>query len=345
MFSATRCGVILLALMLSLGQIAVAEDRGQTEETPKRFLTVIAENDLYVSGGDRHYTNGVRWSYGFRKGRTSPLLNWLGNLLPLSVGKADREYEVSIGQNIYTPEDIGFPGPIPDDRPFAGWLYADLGVRAQKGNVEEGLALSLGVVGPFSLAEEAQTAIHQITNSIIPEGWDNQLRNEPALLIRYRRSWFVPLWQAHSGGLALDMVPRVGGNLGNVFIDAGTGINWRIGSFLPKRDTPLRIPNGLSGISSRFDYREGRALDWQFLFGGQVRGVARNIFLDGSTFRDSLSVDRLPFQWDAQMGLQLTFKLFSIPTSVALSHVWRSREFAEQIGRNRFGSISVSIAF
>ncbi|MGF1605441.1 MAG: lipid A deacylase LpxR family protein [Rhodothalassiaceae bacterium] len=328
----------LLALALGCLPAAVLA------QTDQQFLTFSADNDLYARAGDRHYTNGLRIAYGFKPGVRSPLLNWLGALTVLDADPARREYEIAVGQNLYTPEDLSIAEPQPLDRPYAAWLYAELGVRVHRPGVEEGLSISLGVVGPAALGEETQRFIHDITNSINPLGWDNQLRNEPALLIRYRRSWFVPLNNASAAGPAIDLVPRLGLDLGNVFTDAGAGVNLRIGSTLPERDMPQRIPLGLSGIASRFEPPAG-GIEWLIFAGAQVRGVAHNIFLDGNSFRDGPAVERRPFQWDATIGAQIVFDLFSIPTQIAVTHVWRSREFEQQIGRNRFGSLTVGFAF
>jgi hypothetical protein len=54
---------------------------------------------------------------------------------------------------MYTPRDITLANPPLDDRPYAGWLYATLGLGVETGRQLDQLALSLGVVGPESLAE------------------------------------------------------------------------------------------------------------------------------------------------------------------------------------------------
>lgn len=310
-----------------------------------RFLALTGENDLFVSGGDRHYTSGVRLGWGFRAGKSGWALNWLGNLTPLTDDPAQREYEFALGQNIFTPEFISIPDPLPFDRPYAGWFYGELSVRAHNPGVEEALSVSVGVIGRAALGERTQRFVHQITNSIEPQGWDNQLLSEPALLLRYRRSWFHPLFNSLGGELQADLVPRAGISLGNVFIDGGLGANLRLGSHLPERDTGLRSPPGLSGNTQRFQVRGTRWLDWRIIAGGQVRLAGRNIFLDGNTFQDSLSVDRRPFQWDAELGVQWVIQPLGLPIMVNATHIWRAREFQEQVGRNRFGSVTFTIGF
>jgi lipid A 3-O-deacylase len=69
------------------------------------------------------------------------------------------------------------------------------------------------------------------------------------------------------------------------------------------------------------DYFDAVALDGEvglyFFAGAQGRAVGRNIFLDGNTFRHSLSVPKKNFVADLQAG-------FSLVWSTALRHSARS---------------------
>jgi hypothetical protein len=75
--------------------------------------------------------------------------------------------------------------------------------------------------------------------------------------------------------------------------------------------------------------------------GVDARGVARNIFLDGNTFRSSASVDRKPFVWDAQFGAAATWGLHRLGFSV----VRRSAEFTTQVKSDKFGQLTYSFAY
>ena len=70
------------------------------------------------------------------------------------------------------------------------------------------------------------------------------------------------------------------------------------------------------------------------------RAVARNIFLDGNTFKDSRSVDKEPFVGDLQWGLVLTWRNFR----VSFTDVFRTREFETQKESEHYGSICLSMA-
>src|SRR3546814_15174227 len=89
---------------------------------------------------------------------------------------------------MYTPDDVALRNPPLDDRPYAGWLYGSVGLIAETGRRLDQLELTLGVVGPASLAEQTQKLIHEITDSQEPRGWDTQLENEPGGVLHYTRS-------------------------------------------------------------------------------------------------------------------------------------------------------------
>ena len=144
-----------------------------------------------------------------------------------------------------------------------------------------------------------QELLHNVTGDPEPLGWRNQLENEPALLLRYRRSWFTPL--VKNQPVNLDLVYRVGLTAGNVVTEAGIGSMLRLGSALFERDIPQRLQPGLSGNGTRFDVRPGRC-NWFIFAGVQGRIIAHNMFLDGNTFADSLSVDRKLLGWETSTG-------------------------------------------
>jgi hypothetical protein len=254
----------------------------------------------------------------------------------------DKQYELALGQNIYTPQVFTDPRPILTDRPYAGWLYGELTVTTHAPGNEEALALNVGIVGPAALAEPAQKFLHDLVDDPEPAGWDHQIDNEPALMLRYRRSWFLPLIQ--DGPVQTDVVPRAGFNLGNVFTDLGAGAVLRLGSYLPEQDLPIRIQPGLSGNGSYGPVRRQR-FDWMVFAEAQGRLVARNIFLDGNTFSDSLSVDRHNFVWDLSTGFTLGLGQFSHPVFISFSVVWRGREFSQQVGTDSFGSALIGFQY
>ncbi len=96
----------------------------------------------------------------------------------------------AVGHSIFTPQDTEAFGPLPDQHPYAGWLYGDYSVLVERdGSVLDMLTVSAGVVGPAALGEEVQNNFHRLINGDRVNGWNNQLRNEPGLTLTYERRW------------------------------------------------------------------------------------------------------------------------------------------------------------
>jgi len=76
----------------------------------------------------------------------------------------------SLGQNIFTPEDTAATQLIPEDRPYAGWLYMGFGMVANQGTKRyDKLELEIGVVGPYAFAEDVQTFWHSLLGLQVPQ--------------------------------------------------------------------------------------------------------------------------------------------------------------------------------
>ncbi|MDX5360078.1 MAG: lipid A deacylase LpxR family protein [Alphaproteobacteria bacterium] len=299
-------------------------------------LSFVLENDLFYNA-DRHYTNGVRASWLSPRRESSSLAVRAARLFPLFPETGAVRTEYALGQNMYTPGDITLANPPADDRPYAGWTYASVGLIAETGSRLDQLAFSLGVVGPASLAAETQRIVHEMTGADDPRGWKTQLRNEPALVLTYQRSWRGYASETFHG-LGIDVTPHAGGALGNVFTYVNAGLTVRFGERLPLDYGPPRIQPSLPG-SGFFVPADG--FSWYLFAGVEGRAVARNIFLDGNTFRDSRSVDKRVLVGDLQYGLAVMWG----GVRLAYTHVMRTKEFEGQDEPSDFGAFSVSLSF
>jgi hypothetical protein len=305
------------------------------------IFSFVLENDLFYDT-DRRYTNGVRLTYLTPKGGEPAWLHDAFLSLPMFNPATDIRVEYGLGQSMYTASDKLQANPPLDDRPYAGWLYGSVGVVA---NTEQGdgrrvldqLQFSLGVVGPASLAHQTQDFIHGIVNSPRAQGWDTQLKNEPALQAIYQRSWqSAPL--TLPAGFAVDATPHAGVALGNVFDFVNTGAMLRFGQNLPVDYGSPRVQPSLPG-SGYFEPVDD--FGW-YLFGGfDGRAVARNIFLDGNTFATSRSVDKRNFVGDAEFGLAIIVH----DVRFSYTHVFRTKEYKTQDVADQFGVFSVSFRF
>lgn len=243
----------------------------------------------------------------------------------------------SLGQSIFTPDDITIRELVPDDRPYAGWLYAGVGLESVGEGFRDNMEINLGVVGPASFAEDVQTTWHEWFGFRRPQGWDNQLRNEPGIQINLERKWRA--WKPDRDDIFdTDMAYHVGVGLGNIITQAAVGMTLRIGHDLRDDYAPPRIRPSLPG-SDHFISRGW--FGWYLFAGVEARAVAHNIFLDGNSFRDSHSVDKKNVVADFQAGVAI----FINRVRLSYTHVLRTKEFDTQDAPAQFGAFSASIKF
>src|SRR5665213_2069390 len=86
------------------------------------FFSITDENDAWSNffgpHQDRHYTHGTKLTLMLRE---HSLTNTVVPLWGIHDAVASRGFV--LGQNMFTPQNILDPKPIPTDRPYAGWLY------------------------------------------------------------------------------------------------------------------------------------------------------------------------------------------------------------------------------
>lgn len=332
-----RLALIAALGFLVLGGRPAAAEEPQRAEDRRGSFSLLVENDAFIAT-DRHYTNGLRASWLSAEDDVPAWGRWLARNMPLIDPGRRLRIGYAVGQSMFTPNDIDVAALQPDERPYAGWLYGEVGLTSETDARMDQIALSLGVVGPLSLAENTQRFWHETFGFQDPKGWDNQLENEPAINLFVERKW-RNLWRhAPLLGLETDVTPHLGGSLGNVFTYAAAGLTVRLGVDLEDDFGPPRIRPSLPG-SAFFTPRSHFA--WYLFAGLEGRAVAHNIFLDGNTFADSHSVDRETWVADVQIGLALLFERVRLTFTV----VERSPEFEGQGDPDRFGAISATARF
>ncbi len=324
---------IMMAIAFLIAGITSASAQSNADRST---LSITWENDRWADT-DRHYTNGIRFSYLSPETSVPAWVTRAAAYLPYTEPTTRYRYSLAFGQSMFTPEDIGVRSLITNDRPYAGWLYGEAGLIALSPGHTDTLTLSLGVVGESALAEPVQETVHVLTDSPDPSGWDNQLKDEPAIMLSYEREW-PALLATDLYVLEADISPRVGGSVGNVFTQAAAGATMRLGFDLQADNHPPRIRPSLAG-SDFFVPADG--LSGYVFTGFEGRAVARNIFLDGNTWKDSHSVDREPWVWSAQAGMVLTYD----DIRLSYSHVFMKEEFKQQTGDTQFGVITLSYSF
>ncbi|MCP1675045.1 hypothetical protein J2T57_002193 [Natronocella acetinitrilica] len=326
-------GLRLATLLAALVWLHTAMAQDPTWGT----LTLEHENDLFA-GEDRYYTSGVRVTWLSPDDRVPGWVRRGSEWVPMFNPDGELKLSYSIGQNMYTASDITLADPPENDRPYAGWLYATVGLGSQTPTRLDRLQLSLGVIGPASLADRTQRQVHRHLDAPQPAGWDTQLRNEPAVLLTYERQWREFAGRT-SDGWGWDFTPYLGGSLGNVFTQLTTGITGRLGWRMMQDWGPPRIQPALPGSGI---FRARSDLGGYVFVSLDGRAVARDIFLDGNSFRNSRSVEKRNLVGEIQVGMVVNV---SRRVRLAYTHVFPSREFRGQTGTQDFGSFSLSAHF
>ena len=343
-----------------------------------RGLTARLENDLFADT-DQNYTNGVAF--------TAVSHDMIGKLRPeclpapvrlqaeliryLNPGfwsDADnpahaQNVVVKFGQAMFTPKDFARTDLITDDRPYAGLLYVGMSWNRRKHETQSEIEMldtreiTLGVIGPMSLARQTQNIIHNIKAIDKFEGWSNQLGNEPALQVALDQKFKTYQGPgAIAPGFSTDLIRSLGLQLGNIETSATVGIEGRVGWNIPNdfgtypirpgaenRPPSVASIHGGDGKISQYLTRPQAGIH---LFGTvETRLVLHDFSLDGNLFQSSHSVTRKPWIAQAAVGLSAQSPLAGRGVKLALMRVWRTREFEEQGPSHAYGSVSLSMDF
>jgi len=274
------------------------------------FNTTIENDVLYDT--DRHYTHGTRFVYMWDKTGKS-----LGSISGLA-----------LGQYMYSPSDISISELMPNDRPYAGWLYLGPIFLARNKNQQDMMELDIGVVGPLAGCEWTQMQIHKLLDCGLPYGWDNQIHNEVGVNLAYQKKF-----RFRYKNFA-DIIPSAGGAWGNVATYADLGCGARVGYNLPDDFGFLKMEPTVR-VTNKSNFRVYGFTD----VGG--RSVVKNIFIDGNTFKDSPRVKKNIFVGDLSVGFGIGYGNLDI----LYSQNTRTKEFEQQEDINRFGTLSISYGF
>ncbi|QDH77803.1 lipid A deacylase LpxR family protein [Echinicola soli] len=182
---------------------------GQTDTGAirKHQFSLRVDNDaLAFSHFDRYYTNGVFFGY-------SHYLSKKGRL------------NVTISQQIYTPERYTSNDIRIYDRPYAGVLYGEVGYQRFINRGWLSGNLLFGKIGPGSKAEDVQVWYHTLFGFPQPRGWKYQIQS--GALANVKLEGAVNVFR--EGKVDFWLQPRIA--LGNYDRSLGITPSFRIGKF------------------------------------------------------------------------------------------------------------------
>lgn len=250
---------------------------------------IVSDNDLYVSPfTDQYYTNGLELFYRYS-----------GNVRSDKVAK--KIWEFRAGQYIYNPQSVRAADINVNDRPFAGYLFAQGGVNTFfKGESLLKVNIQLGIVGPESGAEKAQKFLHRALGYRSVQGWQYQITTTPAAQLNafYSHKIFPQTFYEKT-----DVHLQADGQLGTIWRSLSVGAVARVslrGNLLPLYGSSLYGAQ----LSKDKDYANRNEL---FLyFNPKVQYMDYDATILGSPFNDKSPVTfpLIPFRFNAEAGIK-----------------------------------------
>lgn len=250
---------------------------------PSAFSSVLSftiDNDS-AFGTDHNYTNGFQITYADTV-----------NSQDKAHSESDKIWSISLGQKIWTPSYLGNSTPVPEQRPYAGFLYAIWERATISPSKSHSFSLLTGITGPNSQAENAQRKVHQILLLERPSGWDYQLEEEIIVNLTYEGSALLYKsdklkHKQHEFSIPVRLM------MGNYRSEIATGMMWRRGSSLQHSFSSAKTENEMI---FRPQLVQGNNTG-SFLFaGGETRYRFNDITIDGDTPEGVYPVDIQPIQ-------------------------------------------------
>lgn len=214
----------MLLLLIAVTALATAQKIDNTasfrELSSNSYFRFNYDNDYFASR-DQDYTQG----YNFELVAPGLLQNPINTLL-IQQKKSISKYGISIEHIGFTPFNIKSPSIQSGDRPFAAAIMLKSFAIATDSIHKSRLvsSLNLGLIGPGAFGKEMQVAIHDATGNTIPQGWQNQIKNDA--VVNYELSYEKQLLSYKS---LFSLQSNATLRLGTLFTNATVGFNSTFG--------------------------------------------------------------------------------------------------------------------
>jgi lipid A 3-O-deacylase len=286
---------LITALLLVIAQSSYADTD---------WKSVTFDNDLF-RGSDNGYTNGLYYSWvDINPDENSIWTNFLTQSFNFSLSNKKpivRSSGYTLGQTMITPTDITIKNPDQREIPYSGLLILSNSSLYIYENYADYIGVSIGLVGPASLAGDSQKTIHSATGSTQPQGWNTQINNEIVFTIARKRSWKV--WASDNGNM--ELLTSASLAAGTIQSHAKVSTMFMYGNNLGNSFASSL----LSGSRSSNPISMGGG--W-FVFHSISTGyTANNIALDGNTFERSRSVKYQHKSYSAMTGIAYSWREWS----------------------------------
>jgi len=312
----------------------------QASEWDLKNINFQTENDSDTSN-DEAYSYGSSISLLFlRKDLQDSILH-----IPFTDYKnTDNYISFAYAHQIYTPGEIEFFELLPLDRPYAGYGYIESGLYQSSNNNLKSLNIQIGMVGPSAGMEAIQKVIHKLIGSPKVNGWPNQLKDEVTFQLNYSEKQYYNLDNIFGLNNSSSIIPEYGVNLGNVSTKIYGAALFRYGLNVTKDYGSSQIDNttyNRISLDADYDYKNDNRWRVFLNISAKANLIARNIFLDGNTNKDSHSVDKNNFVMTGSYGISIAYNQYSF--DYIRTHT--SKEYKTQDELYSYGSLLFSYNF
>lgn len=282
----------------------------QSLESQNQQIDLKINNDKFVLQ-DRYYTSGLHFSY--RK-----ILE--NNFLFKQQEHQKLQFNITLGNETYTPSNL-FSFNVNDfDRPYAGWLFLAAELAKIKSKSALFLSVESGVTGEASLSGKLQNAFHELLNIEIPT-WQDEIAFKWLLNLKLKQVYDFPL------GKNVSIQNHTAFSLGSKDVYAKNDVFLFFGKF-SKLQNSYRL-NALDSASSK---------EFFCFVGGGYKYVALNTLIQGSPFndKDPFTTIAEPHVFSLQAGsvlrtkkhlFKLEFNYNTKETPLSESHIYGALTF------------------
>lgn len=318
---------LLLHLLFSIIATAALAQNHSSE------VGAQSDNDSYLGqGSDKYYTDGLFLFYRHAldvKGSASLQNKVLG---------------FELGQKIFNPLGGNVPAARFIDRPFAGYLYAGANLNLlYKNESNLKLGAQIGVVGPASGAETAQTWVHKTFGFYTPTGWEYQIQNDLQLNLsaEYNRllaraNFFIPATKA-------DVTLATYANLGNGFTGAGVGALFRAGKVNQLYNSASTQSTAIADKS----FTPANKHEFFVYYKPMLNVIAYDATVQGSLFKDrdpasmEVTLDPERLMMSNTVGLTYTTPRWVFDAAA----IFRTKDVKQMRSAHQWGSVTVLYRF
>ncbi|MFD0992805.1 lipid A deacylase LpxR family protein [Tenacibaculum geojense] len=257
-------------------------------------FSFVNDNDLYVSTHfDRYYTNGMFFTYRYLSENHSKKT-------------VKKIYELSIGQEMYTPFKAVVQSVSLHDRPFAGHLFGSFSIAKFKQNSSfTKTTFQAGILGKNAFARELMEIIHNIYGFEEAVGWDYQIKDAISLGINFNYTKNLNVNNDY-----FDINWSNSARLGTVYTDVSTGFISRIGlKPLENFANTIAFNSNLNNENSSFN----NEIESFFYIKPTLKLVGYDATIEGSFLntKSPVTYNINPLQFFLELGFKFTANKFN----------------------------------